>query len=131
MLTLDAVPAGGTSLAQLEQALRDEVTRLRDEPVSEQELERIRNQVLAGKVFELDSVFYQAMQLGMLETVGLDWRMADQYPENIKAVTAEQVQAVAVKYLHDDALTVAVLEPQPMDESMARKAALPGVRHDI
>jgi zinc protease len=60
-------------------------------------------------------VFYQAMQIGMLETIGLDWKVGEQYVDNIKAVTAEQVQQVAKKYLIDDGLTVAELLPQPMD----------------
>jgi len=131
LLSLDAIPAGETTVEQLEQALRAQVARLRDEPVSDGELERVRNQVLANKVYELDSVFYQAMQLGVLETVGLDWRLAFEYPEKIKAVTAEQVQAVANKYLIDDALTVAVLEPRPMDQQKPRQASVQGMRNDI
>ena len=51
------------------------------------------------------------MQVGQLETVGLDWRRADEYVDKVRAVTAEQVQRVAKKYLVDDLLTVAVLEP--------------------
>ena len=71
-------------------------------------------------MYEQDSVFYQAMQLGMLETVGLGWQKLDEYPERIRAVTAEQVQAVARKYLVDDGLTVAILEPQSLtDKSLA------------
>jgi len=42
--------------------------------------------------------------------------------ERVKAVTAEQVQAVAKKYLVDDSLTVAVLEPQPLDGAVIRPA---------
>jgi zinc protease len=49
----------------------------------------------------------------MLETVGLDWRMLDQYVERVRAVSAEQVQAVAKKYLTESNMTVTLLEPQP------------------
>jgi zinc protease len=51
------------------------------------------------------------MQIGILESIGLDWRLKDRYVEAIKAVTAEQVQAVARRYLADERLTVGVLEP--------------------
>jgi len=85
--------------------------------------------VIAAKVYERDSVFYQAMQIGTLETVGLDWRLADEYVERLKAVTAEQVRAVARKYLVDDHLTVAVLEPLPM-ESKQPAGRSGGERHD-
>jgi zinc protease len=65
-------------------------------------------------------VFYQAMQIGRLAAVGLDWRMIDDYPDKLKAVTAEQVQTVARKYLVDARLTVAVLDPQPIGKGQRR-----------
>jgi predicted Zn-dependent peptidase len=76
-----------------------QVERVRTEPVSEDELARIRTQLIAAKVYEKDSVFYQAMLLGQLETVGLGWELVDDYVERLSAVTPEQVQAVARKYL--------------------------------
>ncbi len=130
MLLLDGSPAPGTDMKSLELALREQVERLKNEPVSRQELERVQAQVVASKVYELDSVFYQAMQIGMLETVGLEWRLLDQYVERIKAVTPEQVQAVARKYLVDDALTVAVLEPLPLENGTTPTAATGG-RHAL
>jgi len=133
MLVLDAIPNNGHSVDDVEAALSRELERLREEPVSDMELKRVIRQTAASKVFEKDSVFYQAMQIGMLETVGLDWRLADRYVDNLKAVTAEQVREVARRYLKDDNLTVAVLDPQPMDdEALARAArAQLGGGHDI
>ena len=58
-------------------------------------------------------MFFQAMRLGILETVGLGWQTADEYVSRIKAVTAEQVQDVARRYLTEERLTVALLEPEP------------------
>lgn len=116
-------------MTALENALREQVARLRDTPVAAGELERVKAQVLADHVYQQDSVFYQAMQIGTLETVGLGWRRMDEYLPRIQSVTAEQVQAVARRYLVDDRLTIAVLEPQPMDEAArarARAAAMGG-----
>jgi zinc protease len=118
MLVFDGIPSEGQSAEALETALRAEVERLRNGPVSDAELRRVIRQTVAGKVYERDSVFYQAMQIGMLETVGLDWRLADTYVDRLKEVTAAQVQAVAQKYLVDDNLTVAVLDPQPMEQAV-------------
>jgi zinc protease len=120
MLVMDAVPAPDTSLEKVQEALVLEIDRFKKELVSEAEMERVRNQIIAAKVYEKDSVFYQAMLLGQLETVGLDWRLADEYVANLKAVTAEQIRQVAQKYLVQENLSVAVLEPLPMDNSMAR-----------
>ena len=61
-----------------------------------------------------DSLFYQAMKLGMAETVGLGWQAAEQYREKINQVTAEQVRLVAEKYLLESQLSIAYLQPQSM-----------------
>lgn len=113
--TIAGTPANGKTVDDLEQAIRDQIAQLKQAPVSQEELERVKAQVVADNVYEKDSVFYQAMQIGMLETIGLDWRLGEQYVDNIKAVTAEQVQAVANKYFIDDTLTVGELEPLPID----------------
>jgi zinc protease len=44
-------------------------------------------------------------------------------------MTAEQVREVARKYLVDDVLTIAYLDPQPLDAAPARTAPPAGVRH--
>ena len=123
MLLLSGSPAKGHGLADVEQALLAELERLRSEPVAEDELARIRAQLIAAKVYEKDSVFYQAMQLGRLETVGLGWQLTDEYVARLAEVTPEQIQAVARKYLIEDARTVAILDPQPLDDD-TRRAAL-------
>ncbi|PHS32459.1 MAG: peptidase M16 [Methylophaga sp.] len=108
-------PAKDITIDNLQQAVMAQLEKIKTELVSQQELDRIKTQVVANAVYERDSVFYQAMQIGMLETVGLDWTLSDAYVENVQAVTAEQVQAVAKKYLIDDHLTVAELIPTSLD----------------
>jgi zinc protease len=122
LLALDGTPAQGHTIAELETALREQVKKLREDLVSEEELKRIKAQVVTSDVYQKDSVFYQAMQIGSLESVGLGWQVSDQYVDKVKAVTAEQVRDVARKYLIDDHLTVAVLDPQPIsDEERMRR----------
>ncbi|MES9871157.1 MAG: pitrilysin family protein [Sedimenticola sp.] len=129
MLVMDGTPAKGTSMQQLEEALIGEVERIKREPVSQQELDRVKAQVVAEQIYDLDSVYYQAMQIGILETIGLGWPLLEQYADKIKAVTAEQVQAVANKYLNRDQLTVTVLEPLPLSMKKATATALQGGAH--
>ena len=128
LMLFDGVPAKGRTIPELEAALRAEIDKVKSELVSEQELERVRAQVVAEQVYELDSVYYQAMQIGMLETIGLEWQVMDEYADRLNAVTAEQVMAVAKKYLNDDQLTIAVLEPQPMENNIAT-SQISGGRH--
>ncbi len=129
MFLFDATPAQGKSVKQAEQAILEQIEELKKNTVSDAELDRIKAQVIASDVYEKDSVFYQAMILGTLETVGLNWKMADDYLDKIKLVTAEQVQQVAQKYLIDDQLTVAVLEPQSMASKTARQPNPNSTRH--
>lgn len=130
MLLLDGTPTDNHSIADLEDAFKKQVQRLKDEKISQQELKRVITQVVASQVYELDSVFYQAMKIGMLETMGMDWRLLDEHVDQLKAVTPEMVQKVAKKYLHDDNLYVAVLDPLPMDSAKPRKASvMAGGRH--
>ena len=123
MLLIDGIPAKGRSVAELEQALLAQIDRLREDPVAEDELERIRTQLIAAKVYEKDSVYAQAMQLGRLETVGLGWPLVDEYVEHLSRVTPEQVRSVARKYLTENNLTVATLDPQPIDADAPRTSA--------
>lgn len=129
LFLLDGVPAGDHTVKDVQAALLAQVRRLQDEPVSADELARIKSQVVAGDVYEQDSIFYQAMKIGQLETVGLDWRLADEYVDRINAVTAEQLQAVARKYLVEKNLTVAVLDPLPMDKNRQPQQAMTGGAH--
>ncbi|MEJ2592733.1 MAG: pitrilysin family protein, partial [Candidatus Thiodiazotropha sp.] len=131
MLVLDAVPNHDVPMNKLEASLRKEIRRFQAQLVSAREMERVRNQIIASKVFEKDSMFYQAMLIGQLETIGLDWRLADDYVDKLKQVTPEQIREVARKYLNDDNLTVAVLEPLPMhEERVSKTQAAAGGRHD-
>jgi zinc protease len=89
----------------------EQLQRIKDSPVSDAEMNRVKSQVLAADVYEKDSMFYQGMVLGMLETVGLNWGKADEYVPMIQAVTAADIQAVANKYFTERGLTVGELVP--------------------
>ncbi len=129
MLLLDGTPTDGHTVAEVEQALRQAVATLREELIEADELKRVVTQAVASKVYEADSLFYQAMEIGVLETIGLDWRLIEKEIEALKAVTPEQVRTVARRYLVDENLTVATLKPLPMDEKSARPAVNVGGRH--
>lgn len=120
LFTLGGTPASGKDIATLEKSLRVQIERVRTDPVSAAELARVKTRAVADNIYERDSVFYQAMQIGLLETVGLNWRIAEEYVERVRAVTPEQIQAAAIKYLRDDQLTVAILDPQSLSGEKAQ-----------
>ena len=125
---LNGTPSEGKSVAELESALRNEIERLIREGVTEKELIRAKAQVVSGHVFQLDSMFYQAMQIGQLESIGLSYLDIDTIIKKLQAVTAQQIREVAKKYLIDDSLTVAVLDPQPLEKKSATHSSV-GLRH--
>jgi zinc protease len=108
-------PAEGKTVAELETALLAQIEKIKTEGVTQQELDRVKAAVIASDVYQRDSMFYQAMQIGQLEAMGYSWHLLKTYPEKIKAVTSDQIQAVAKKYFVKDNMTVATLDPQPID----------------
>jgi zinc protease len=114
MFMIDASPVEGKTVAELESAIRNELQKVQREGVSEAELKRVKAQVIAADVYQRDSLFFQAMQLGEYAKVGLPLEALDGRVDKLRSVTAEQVQAVARKWLQDDRLNLAELDPQPM-----------------
>jgi zinc protease len=103
----------GAKVEAVEESLQREITRLQNEPPSELELQRAKNQVEASRVFEQDSNFRYAMLLGQSESIGAGWRRVDQFLERIRAVTTKDIQRVAKQYLTQDNRTVGILIPLP------------------
>ena len=128
MIVVDGTPSEGKTVAELEIALRGELEKIKTQGVTDDELQRVKSQIIAGQVFGLDSMFGQAMQIGRTENAGFSWRDLDVMLERLRAITADQVKQVAQKYLQDDRLTVAILDPQPIEKSPPRPAP-EGLRH--
>jgi zinc protease len=128
LFLLDGQPAAGKTIAELEAALKAEIRRIQEEGVTEEELKRVKTQTIAAQVYKRDSMMAQAMEIGGAEASGVNWRDIDKLLDKIRSVTAEEVQAVAKKYFIDDTLTVAQLDPQPIDPAAQRKPAF-AVRH--
>lgn len=105
-------PTQHQNINVLEKGLIAELDALKKAPVSDKELQRIKNQIIAQKTYEKDSIFSQAMELGLLETVGLGWNKSDHYTQAITAVTAEQIQQTAQHYFQENNMTMAELQPE-------------------
>ena len=120
---LDAVPVKGKTPEQLEAALRAQITRIAKEGVSEAEMRRVKAQWMASNVYQRDSTFNQARELGSSWIEGMPLDSADRVLERLNTITAADVQAVAAKYFGDDTLTVATLLPQAGGRAFPRKPA--------
>ncbi|HEY6085769.1 MAG TPA: pitrilysin family protein [Nitrospira sp.] len=118
-----ALVSPGQKVEQVEEALHKEIRRLQNDPPTEQELQRAKNQVEASRIFEQDSNFRHAMLLGQAESIGAGWRKVDQFLDRIRNVTAKDVQRVAKQYLIEDTRTVGTLIPLPPKPSETLPAA--------
>ena len=129
LFVLSGVPAKGKTTAQVQVALREQVALVAKDGVSQEELQRVKTQWVASEVYKLDSVFNQAQELGSNWVEGLPLDADARLIEQLRTVTAQQVQAVAAKYFSDDQLTVGVLLPQPVDSTRKSRKASAGARH--
>jgi zinc protease len=129
LCTLYGVPARGKTAAQVEQALRAQVSRVATEGISQAELQRVKNRWMASEIYKQDSVFNQARILGVNWVNGFPLDTDARLMARLKAVTAEQVKAVAARYFGDDSLTVATLLPQARETVSRPRQAPAGARH--
>lgn len=113
LFMLSAMPVAGVSPEQVEQALQDEVLRIAREGVSEAELRRVKNQWAAAQVFQRDSMFAQALELGEYWIQAWPPDASERILQRLRGVSAAEVQSVAQRHFHDTGLTVAVLLPEP------------------
>ncbi|AKR44580.1 pitrilysin family protein [Methylophilus sp. TWE2] len=110
-----ASPSEGVSQEDLVKAIWTQIEDVKNKGVTAAELHRVKAAVIAADVYKRDSMFYQGMQIGQLETMRYPLSLLQNNAARVQAVTSEQVQAVAKKYLVPDQMTLVTLDPQPID----------------
>ncbi len=85
---------------------------MRETPVSDDELQRTKDSLINSFVFGFESSSQIAFQQMILDYRGFAPDFLETFTDNIAKVTAEDVQAVAQKYLHPDALTIVTVGNQ-------------------
>ena len=112
LFRINATMAKGKSVAQAQASIRKAIDEIKQKGVLESELKRIKVRILSEQIYKRDSIFGQAMEIGSTEMAGFSWKDIDYMLEKMQTITPEQVQAVTKKYLVDEGLTIAVLDPQ-------------------
>ena len=112
----DAVPE------DLEFAWYAQVERLQNSLVTERELQKVKNNVIADQYRALQSNFFLMIQLGYMEALG-DWEYINYSGDRLLGVTAEDIQRVANLYLGVNNSSVAIYNRMegatPVDEELA------------
>ena len=114
LFVLSATPnvQKGKTLSEVEAGLWRQLDDLKNTPPSAEELARVRAQVIAGLVYERDSITSQATTIGQLETVGLSWQLMDGELAELSAVTPADIQQAARTYFTRERLSVAHILPE-------------------
>ena len=124
---LDGTPTKGKTTDELEKNLLAQVRLVAEKGVSESELNRVKAQLVSSQIYKRDSLFGQAMEIAQYEMTGIPHTKIQTVIDKLRAVTPEQVRAVAQKYFADDSSTTGVLVPLPLSDKPA--APPKGMRH--
>jgi zinc protease len=113
LYTLSVSACDGTPLSAVEEALTDEVDRVRRAGVTPKELARAKAQLGACLVFDRDSITNIAHQLGYFATIDAADELA-QIDKRLGAVDVPAVNAAAEVLLEPKSRTVGWFDPQPL-----------------
>lgn len=130
--TVYGSPRGEDSLDKVQAAVDIEIARIVKDGVNADELDKAKNRYVRGMVFARDRQSSMANMFGAALTTGSTVKDVQAWPERIRAVTAEQVQAVAAKYLRPEISVTGYLLPKAKDtpELAAQAPAAKPAAHD-
>jgi zinc protease len=111
------LPKPGTSLTELEAEMDGVIRELIENGVTDEELERVKRAAIAQAIYSLDSQRMLANIVGQAIIAGQTLEDIQNWPERIQSVTAEQIQAVAEKYLRPENSATGYLEPVVQERS--------------
>lgn len=102
----------GHTTDEAETALYEELDKLKNEPLTERELQKAKNQIEAELIGQMESIDQKAMALGNYETLTGDYTNMFGEMDKYIAVTADDVMRVAKKYFNSRNRTVVTLIPE-------------------
>jgi predicted Zn-dependent peptidase len=118
MFELVGIARDPAKLLELEQGLYDQMEILKNELVTDHELQKIKNQELADDFRRLESKNGLMIQLLQYEALG-QWENINRFSDRIQAVTPEDIQRVARKYFTRENRNVALFYPKDFQPAAA------------
>jgi zinc protease len=109
--TVFATLAPGATHEKVEQALLAEIEKVKADGVTQAEVTRVKQQVLAAESYKRDGTAAVASEINEWIAVG-DWSLYVTFPQKVAEVTAPDVQRVAKKYLNEDQSTTGWFVPE-------------------
>jgi zinc protease len=112
LFTLVAQPKAGVQPEAVEKAIYEELDKAKAQPVTDQELEKAKNILLANFYRQMKTINGRANTLGSYEVFFGDYKKLFTAADDYSRVTKEDVRRVAQKYFSDKNRTVATLVPE-------------------
>lgn len=117
--TLYGMPRGEATLADIEAAIDAEITKIQSDGITEDELERAKNRVRKNMIYLRDSQTSMARRVAAALSTGGTIEEVESWPERIEAVTVDDVNAVARKYLQQKRSVTGYLRPEEQKATSA------------
>jgi predicted Zn-dependent peptidase len=118
-----AVAKGDYMPEEVEREIYGHIGKLRTVPVSERELQRVKNQSIANSYRRLTSNLFLMIQLGMFE-VSDSWTYINEQPGRIQEVSPEDIIRVVNTYFGDDKRNIAIYYTKDSDVSVDPEIAV-------
>jgi zinc protease len=115
LFTVIAQPKAGIATEAVERAIYDEFGKARLQPVTDQEIAKAKNILLANFYRAMKTISGRANTLGSYEVFFGDYRKLFDAAQEYNKVTKDDVRRVAEKYFGDKNRTVATLVPEAGD----------------
>jgi len=112
LFTITARPKTGIDPAACEKAVYEELDKVKNQAVTDEEIQKAKNILLAGFYRSLKTISGKANTLGTYEVFFGDYRKLFTAADDYSKVTKEDLQRVAQKYFTEKNRTVATLIPE-------------------
>jgi len=96
----------------LEKAIKDEIEKVINEGVTDNEFQKVKNQKLMGFYRSMETINGKANTIGTYELFFGDYKKLFSAPEDYNKVTKEEIQQVAEKYFTKNNRTVGILNTE-------------------
>jgi zinc protease len=123
LFTVTAQPKAGVEPAAVERAVYEELDKVKSQSITDQELEKAKNILLAEFYRQMKTINGRANTLGTYEVFFGDHRKLFTAADQFNKVTKDDVKRVAQKYFGEKNRTVATLVPETSEGSGAPSAA--------
>jgi zinc protease len=112
LIIIGGTPRGKISPEELKLKILKQLSNESINSVTKRELVNAKARIKANNIYKFDSVFYQAMQVGMLETKDIGWENLDNYNSIIESISLDEVKESASKYFLNNKVFTAILRPE-------------------